>query len=193
MLFLWTEGSKGRPVAAAQFFLVQDQWHHEFQSLSTDGFIARSAGEDARGWNWEPSRAGLTFVRADRIDPPADSANARLRQMKSIANRFTASVLDRDWHIRKPGPIAAVDHANLSLFGDHPRVPSTGALFAFVQGTNPEVLILNEAESTAFRTAASGATALSACRVSFLRAPRGPVGLECGSRAGSHAGPRLAR
>ena len=47
MLFLWTEGNKGRPVATAQFFLQEAQWHHEFQSLSADGFVARSEGEDA--------------------------------------------------------------------------------------------------------------------------------------------------
>ena len=33
LLFLWTEGELGRPVASAQFFVVDTVWHHEFQSL----------------------------------------------------------------------------------------------------------------------------------------------------------------
>jgi hypothetical protein len=147
MLFLWTEGEKGRPIATAQFFLVQDQWHHEFQSLSAGPFDARAEGEYAQRWTWEPSRAGLTFVRADRIGPPADSANARLRQMKAIADRFTAAV-DRN------GTFANREQLRLLTTPIY-RYSATaqgildGALFAFVQGTNPEVLMLIEADATA--------------------------------------------
>jgi hypothetical protein len=149
MLFLWTEGKKGRPVAAAQFFLQETQWHHEYQSLSPDSFLARSESEagDTRRWTWEPSRAGLTFVRADRIDPPADSANARLRQMKKIAERFTGAV-------DTVGDFANAEQLRLLVtpiyrYSAPAQSILDGALFAFVQGTNPEVLMLVEADAKA--------------------------------------------
>jgi hypothetical protein len=146
MLFLWTEGDKGRPVAAAQFFLQQTQWHHEFQSLSTDRFIARCDGEDARGWTWEPSRAGMTFVRADRIGPPADSANARLRQMRSIADRFAAAV-DTDGAFANPEQLRLLT-TPIYRYSATAHGILDGALFAFAQGTNLEVLVLIEADET---------------------------------------------
>ncbi len=147
MLFLWTEGNKGRPVAAAQFFLVQTEWHHEFQSLSVNRFIARSEGEDARDWIWEPSRPGLTFLRADRIGPPADSANARLRQMKAIAERFTAAV-NPDGAFANPEQLRLLT-TPIYRYSANAQGIIDGAVFAFAQGTNPEVLILIEADATA--------------------------------------------
>jgi hypothetical protein len=147
MLFLWTEGDTGRPVAAAQFFLQESQWHHEFQSLSADGFLARCEGGDARGWTWEPSRGGLTFARADRIGPPADSANARLRQMKTIAERFTGAV-DTESNFKNPEQLRLLT-TPIYRYSATAQGILDGAVFAFVQGTNPEVLMLVEAEATA--------------------------------------------
>jgi hypothetical protein len=147
MLFLWTEGNKGRPVVAAQFFVVQTEWHHEFQSLSTNRFVARSDGDDSQGWTWEPDRDGLTFVRADGIGPPADSASARLRQMKTIAERFTATV-DQEGAFTNPEQLRLLTTPIYRYSADAQGILD-GAMFAFVQGTNPEVLMLIEADATA--------------------------------------------
>ncbi len=144
MLFLWTEGDKGRPVAAAQFFLVETQWHHEFQSLSPHGFEARFEGEAVGRGSWQPSRAGVSISMADSIESPADTPNQRLRQMKTIAERFTAAV---DPHGKFDSPeelrllttpiyrYTAIDDGVLD-----------GAVFVFAQGTNPEVMLLIEAD-----------------------------------------------
>jgi hypothetical protein len=147
MLFLWTEGKKGRPIAAAQFFLVEAQWNHEFQSLSPDRFVARSEGERSQDWTWEPSRPGLTFVRADRIGPPAETAAARLRQMKTIAERFTASV-DQEGTFANPEQLRLLT-TPIYRYSAPTHGILDGAVFAFVQGTNPEVLILIEADAAA--------------------------------------------
>jgi hypothetical protein len=146
MLFLWTEGNKGRPVAAAQFFLQETQWHHEFQSLSADVFLARLERADAPGWIWEPSRAGLAFNRADRIGPPADSANARSRQMKKIAERFTGAV-DTEGNFKNPEQLRLLA-TPIYRYAATAQGILDGAVFAFVQGTNPEVLMLVEADAT---------------------------------------------
>jgi hypothetical protein len=141
MLFLWTEGDKGRPLATAQFFVVDSDWHHEFQSLSQDGFDARFAG-DADRWNWRPNRPGVELVRADGIDAPADSATQRLRQMKSIAERFSAAV-DRNDSFDSPEQLRLLT-TPVYRYSSLDQGIVDGALFAFVQGTNPEVLILIE-------------------------------------------------
>jgi hypothetical protein len=80
MLFLWTEGDKGRPVAAAQFFLVDTTWHHEFQSLIDEPVQARDSDDD---WNWGPTKPGIRWQNADNMPAVSDSAAQRLREMKN--------------------------------------------------------------------------------------------------------------
>jgi hypothetical protein len=131
-------------LATAQFFVVQTHWHHEFQSLSSSGFDARYERRDGN-WTWHPNRAGLDFFAAEGVAVPGSSAGQRLRQMKAIAERFTAAVdssaagtFESPEQLRLlTTPVyrySAIDEGILD-----------GAMFAFVQGTNPEVLLLIEA------------------------------------------------
>lgn len=143
MLFLWTEGANGRPVAAAQFFLVDTVWHHEFQSLRTAGFES----EGTEGWVWKPTRPGLSFEPASGIGPPADSAAQRLRQMKSIAERFTAAV-DASGTFENPEQLRLLT-TPIYRYAAPAQGVLDGALFVFAQGTNPEILMLVEADATA--------------------------------------------
>jgi len=143
MLFLWTAGLKGRPVAAAQFFVVQSDWHHEFQSLSSHGFDARCAGAGSENWSWQPERPGCDLLRADGIDSVADSAAQRLRQMKSIAERFSAAV-DPSGKFESPEQLRLLT-TPVYRYAVPEQGITDGALFAFVQGTNPEILVIVEA------------------------------------------------
>ena len=146
LLFVWTEGDKGRPIATAQFFVVETNWHHEFQSLSVNGFDGRFDGEGGGGWAWRPNRPGLEFVRATDVDPPAASANQRLRQMKTIAERFSAAV-DPDGKFESPEQLRLLTTPVYRYSADTYGILD-GAMFVFAQGTNPEVLLLIEAEGT---------------------------------------------
>ena len=88
LLFLWTEKS-GRPLAAAQFFLQGDIWHHEFQSLSEHGFAASCQGD--KDWSWQPKGAGVHLAAAvERDNPPAKTAAGRLRIRVVHAQRAAA-------------------------------------------------------------------------------------------------------
>jgi hypothetical protein len=147
MLFLWTEGNKGRPVAAAQFFVQEMQWHHEFQSLSTGGFDAHCNDDGSSPWVWRPARHGLTWSAAERIGPPAQSASQRLRQMKTIAERFGAEV-DQGGTFENPEQLRLLT-TPIYRYAAAEQGILDGAIFAFVQGTNPEVLVLVEAEGKA--------------------------------------------
>lgn len=144
VLFLWTEVNKGRPVAAAQFFLVDRQWHHEFQSLTTGSF---DADELRDSWTWTPRQAGFRWQKADQAATPGDSAAQRLRQMKSIAGQFSAAVDQHD-EFESPEQLRLLA-TPLYRYEASADGVLDGALFAFVQGTNPEVLMLVEAQQAA--------------------------------------------
>jgi len=113
--------------------------------------LSRSAGLVARngdGTVWAPESAGVEFHDVPNGPPPAETPVLRLAQMKSLGARFTATLTGwKDDESEKeplrllPRPLyrydikAATDtHANLR----------DGALFAFVQGTDPEALLLVE-------------------------------------------------
>ncbi len=144
MLFLWNAGKQRRPVASAQFFLVETDWHHEFQSLWPGRFEAHWQGTNDGSWNWRPTRPGLRWVRADRIDAPAQSANQRLRQMKSIAERFTAS-MDEEGTFENPEQLWLLTTL-LYRYAARDQGVLDGAIFVFAQGTNFEILMLIEAD-----------------------------------------------
>src|SRR4030095_9934951 len=101
-------------------------------------------GRDKSGVIWSPKTAGVEFRDVPEAPVPAANRASRLRQMKVIADDFTARL-----------PARNVDDANqvvlrllpTPLYRYDPQksekaVPflKDGALFAFVMGTDPEVI-----------------------------------------------------
>jgi hypothetical protein len=141
VLFLWVRGE--RPLAAAQFFLQDAAWHHEFQSLSGHAFEARC--RDGGNWSWTPQRPGIEFAAAEGV--PAASKPLRLRQMKGIAERFRAAT-----HPNRENPEADPHELRLLTtpvyrYTDEAAGIEDGSLFAYCQGTNPELLIVVEVQA----------------------------------------------
>jgi hypothetical protein len=142
-LLLWVHD--GRPVAAASVFPFGRDLCHELCSLSRN---AELVARDRSGTVWAPESAGVKFHDVPDGPAPAETPVLRLAQMKSLGARFTATLTgwkddesEREVLRLLPRPLyrydmkAATDtHANLR----------DGALFAFVQGTDPEVLLLME-------------------------------------------------
>jgi hypothetical protein len=141
---IWT--SHGRPEAMASIFQWNDDICHEFGSLSRSNKLV---GRDESGVIWSPKTSGVDFRDVPDAPSPAANRTTRLRQMKHIADRFTARLPDRD-----------VDDANqvvlrllpTPLYRYDPQASENaepflkdGALFAFVMGTDPEVVLLLEA------------------------------------------------
>src|SRR4029077_11993940 len=87
---------------------------------------------------------GLEFVLADHVDAPADSASGRLRQMKAVAEKFTAAV-DQNEAFQTPEQLRLLT-TPMYRYSASSHGILDGAMFAFVQGTNPEVLLLVEAQ-----------------------------------------------
>lgn len=138
-LILWTR--QGRPEVAAQFFVRRDIWMHEFQSLSESPF---TVDWDSRPV-WSPRQAGLVFRAELRAAPPEKSPVRRLQQMRAIAESFTAAVefqyaKESHYELRLlPRPLFRYESAGAKVLD--------GTLWAFVQGTNPEVLLLVESRA----------------------------------------------
>ncbi len=140
VLFLWVRGE--RPLAAAQFFLQDAVWHHEFQSLCEQSFEARC--RDGGNWSWTPQRPGIEFTPADGA--PAASRAFRLRQMRAIAEQFRAATHPNRDNQLDPHELRLLT-TPVYRYTDKAAGIDDGALFAYCQGTNPELLIVVEART----------------------------------------------
>jgi hypothetical protein len=141
--FVWV--ADGRPEVVASLFrytgddgkIVEDD---EFQSLAMTGLTAARAGRTV----WTPQGAGIASVPIPGAPGPAASPPERLRQMHALAKEFHA-FLDTEKDktelrlLPKPLYRYRVDRPDLS----------DGALFAFVQSTDPEVLLVIESRPAA--------------------------------------------
>jgi hypothetical protein len=142
-LLLWVHD--GRPVAAASVFPFGRDLCHELCSLSRK---AELVARDRSGTVWAPESSGVKFHDVADGLAPAATPELRLAQMKSLGARFTATLTgwkddesDREVLRLLPRPLYRYDIK--AAAETHPDLRD-GALFAFVQGTDPEVLLLME-------------------------------------------------
>jgi len=134
-VFVWT--ANGRPQAITSVFKWFAPAKHlgvEFHSLASRPITGEREGKRA----WYPNRGGIELKPIDGASAPAALPAARLRQMRAIANQFTATTTTE----------AGVTH-DLRLLtkpiyrdsGADSGALSDGALFVFVLGTDPEVVL----------------------------------------------------
>jgi hypothetical protein len=130
----------GRPLAAACVYPWQTRLEHDFESLSREKIIARRDGQIV----WQPQEPGVQFAAIPDAPAPEATRPARLRQMKALAERFEATLLgwkvdntDREQLRLLSRPLYRYDPKDAAV--------TDGAVFAFVMGTDPEVLLLIEA------------------------------------------------
>lgn len=141
---MWIWGTEGRPSAiiAVEFYPQKAQepkWLYEIASLST----SRIAAERGAELNWKAREPGLKLQVLTDAPAASEKATTRLAQMRQLRRRFAA-------HERAPvggrielQPLAAPLHRYAS-----PKDGLLdGAVFAFANGTNPEVLWIIEAHA----------------------------------------------
>ena len=138
-VFIWV--SDGRPEAVASVFRYTEDGKavedNEFQSLATTGPTASRHSRTV----WAPRTAGLRFMPIPDAPRPASTAVERLRQMNAMTREFHAFFdLPRDQSELRllPKPLYRYESNRPELLD--------GALFAFVQTTDPEVLLAIEAK-----------------------------------------------
>jgi hypothetical protein len=130
----------GRPEAICSIYPWDGQLVHEFDSLSRGAIRATENGDVF----WRPDKPGVVFQAIPDAPDPHNQRTVRLRQMKRLMQRFGATLVgweadDSDRQALRPLPREIYRYKRQS--GD----VLDGAVFAFVMGVDPEVLLLIEA------------------------------------------------
>ena len=149
-VYIWTDD--GRPTAAASIYRWYSPYQSltiEFCSLSTGGITAEREGEVV----WRPTDPGIAWRDLPGTDAPAAARPARLTQMKRIANRFTAKLTDSRTDQAAVAKVLRL--LSRPVYRNGEDATTDGALFAFVVGTDPELLLLVEADEQHWRYALS--------------------------------------
>jgi hypothetical protein len=135
-VFLWTD--RGRPEMIASAFGRDKLLRHEFHSLSTEPLVARRGDEEVHrfgpGVAWQELSAE---PEAGKARPPAKQRALRLTQMRRHAERFRVVM----------GGKQPVEMRLLTqpVYRTPAELEDDLALFAFVQGTDPECVLLLQA------------------------------------------------
>jgi hypothetical protein len=137
-VFLWT--TEGRPVVVGslyKWFSPHTHMSHEFHSLSELPLEGRFNDAEV----WSPRTAGLKFAPLPEAAKPAATGPQRVLQMRRFAKDFAATKKERNGNQSElrllPQPIYHYSAPKQKVVD--------GALFVFVQGTDPEVFVLLEA------------------------------------------------
>lgn len=138
-MHVWTRND--RPLAFCGIYVhVEDDGvkvSREFHSLTEEAMQARFDEEPI----WAPGSPGVEFRPVPGAGQPAETPATRLRQMKAIASQFTITISLRDTAPERlrfmPRPIYR--------YSDVERGLADGTMIAFVQGTDPEAILLIEA------------------------------------------------
>jgi hypothetical protein len=145
---LWRLGKEGRPTALVVLEIYRSAdgkgtLAHEFLSLSKKKF---SLAHERHAVQWDAAGTELKFARFEKATSPAQTAAARLTQMRALARRFTAKETLGD---------DVIECRLLSSPLDRYAAPADGildgAIFAYANGTNPEVGILLEADKEGWK------------------------------------------
>jgi hypothetical protein len=139
-LWMWTERELPVALMGVEYYpkrKPEPRWLSEIVSLSGAKIgVARDGS-----WKWEARQPGLIRQPVPDSSKPADTAVLRLTQGRQIRQRFTA-------HERESsdGRIELRPLSNpLYRFKDEATGVLDGMIFAYANGTNPEVLLILEA------------------------------------------------
>jgi hypothetical protein len=154
---VWRLGDKGRPAGLLTFEIYDHTpemaiFSYEFSSLSEQE-LSLSLPEH-KELTWQAAGGGLTMRPLSGAGQPADTAAARLGQMRQLTRRFKVSESYQDVTVECRLLAQPIDRYQTE---DGEIVD--GALFAFANGTNPEIGVLIEASKAGW---SYGLTRLSA-------------------------------
>jgi hypothetical protein len=141
VLFLWTD--HGRPQAVLKLYTFDNKnYTHAWLSLSESTFV----GERDNHVFWNPTEAGIKWREILDAPRPAEMAAERLRQMKMLSAKFSATytALGSDG---KPFELRMLTQPLIRYQTDD-DFRADGALYAYVQSTAAVGLLLIESRRT---------------------------------------------
>ena len=138
-VFIWL--ANGRPELAAGIYKWSSKpgepdMEHELSSLAVGKMTVMRGGQTI----WQPAKPGIELKPIPDAAVPAGTTALRLVQLRSLAREFTAFHDD-------PGASEELRLLPQPIYRHEKTGPELldGALFVFVQATDPEVLLLIEA------------------------------------------------
>jgi hypothetical protein len=138
-VYVWSD--RGRPQAIVKLYTFDNEhFSHEWQSLSERPIIAECHGKVV----WNTTEPGITFRELSEAPKPAESAVERLRQMKSLATKFSLTYTHFTRN-SKPDELRLLVQPMFRFEASDDRQYLDGAIFGFSQGTAPMGLLLFEA------------------------------------------------
>ena len=153
-IYVWT--LDGRPEVIGSIWSSEDAKDpllrmvtHEFQSLSLDTLVSKHpqrSGSQGPIPDWKTSAPGIELQILPDADAPAKSAPARLSQMRRLAAEFSAQITGSN--IESESELRLLNRPLVRYASQSAKVID-GGLFAFVQATDPELLLLIELRETA--------------------------------------------
>lgn len=137
-VFLWTYDKRPQAIASIyKWYSPYKQAEFEIHSLSTGPLRGRRKGNDL----WNTQTPGLEWKPLPGRVSVAETPALRLIQLRRIARDFSVEKTDREHLTREmrllPQPLYRYTSKSQNVID--------GALFVFVQGTDPEVFLLVEA------------------------------------------------
>lgn len=138
--YLWTD--RGRPAAFlsiyARFSSAAGNRRLTFQSLSADHLTAELDGVVV----WKPNQSGVKFTSLENVPTPKSNSAIRRLQMTKIIREFRGQIQenDSDDRFRELRLLTTP----IYRFKSPENNVEDGALFALVDGTDPEILLLIE-------------------------------------------------
>jgi len=156
---LWAWGTKGRPLALVTVELyptgpVGSYWSCELVSLTPGPLAAEFDGRflpfgamdqpaPRTTASWSPGASGMSWRPVPGAPVPAPDEAARLRQVRELAQRFTAHEVnlrkgqEQRYELRLlPRPVHRYTDPEADVLD--------GAMFLFASGTNPELALMLE-------------------------------------------------
>jgi hypothetical protein len=131
--FFWSKG--GRPAAIATMSIrAEGKVFREIALLGDEPLVARRRERIV----WTPKKNGVSFGPLANAPAPARSISLRLAQMRTQARRFKAGL------IKGNRVEARLLSQPLLRYADSENGLVDGAVFAFAEGTDPEILVLLE-------------------------------------------------
>lgn len=136
-VLVWT--LRGRPALIGAFFDYRSEGRltTELHMLANSDAVGRRGGDTF----WSPKKAGVTYQPFKDASAPAASEPARGRQVRDLAKRFS---VERDHPEQGKGEVRLLPQP-IHRYAAKEDGIIDGAIFAFVEGTDPETFLLLEA------------------------------------------------
>lgn len=139
---LWKIGESGQPKGLIAIELWPDNndpllgtIHEELNSFASGGMELRNHTSTI----WNPSETTLKFLPLSESSPPAATAERRLLQMKTLARKFAVTEV-----YRGDSAVLRMLPRQIDRYEDSAEQIQDAAMFAFVSGTNPELIVIVE-------------------------------------------------